>query len=280
MINLNGNLAQETEVLTSNNRAFKFGDGVFETLKSVNGRLLFWEPHYLRLMASMRIMRMEIPMNFTLEFLQEEIQKVLDDNELADQPARVRLTVFRNEVDLYLPLTNEVSYLIEATALSSPFYTLSQNSYEVDLFKDFYVNADLLSTIKTNNKALHVVGSIFAHENELDNCLLLNNHKNVVEALNGNLFLVNGSVIKTPPLSEGCMNGIIRKELIKIIEKTEGLTLEETPISPFELQKADELFMTNTIIGIRPITKYRKKEFSSQVAQQLVGKLNAIARLS
>lgn len=78
MINLNGNLAQETEVLTSNNRAFKFGDGVFETLKSVNGRLLFWEPHYLRLMASMRIMRMEIPMNFTLEFLQEEIQKVLD----------------------------------------------------------------------------------------------------------------------------------------------------------------------------------------------------------
>ncbi|EID72729.1 aminotransferase class IV [Imtechella halotolerans] len=280
MINLNGNLAQETEVLTSNNRAFKFGDGVFETLKSVNGRLLFWEPHYLRLMASMRIMRMEIPMNFTLEFLQEEIQKVLDANELADQPARVRLTVFRNEGGLYLPLTNEVSYLIEATALSSPFYTLSQNSYEVDLFKDFYVNADLLSTIKTNNKALHVVGSIFAHENELDNCLLLNNHKNVVEALNGNLFLVNGSVIKTPPLSEGCMNGIIRKELIKIIEKTEGLTLEETPISPFELQKADELFMTNTIIGIRPITKYRKKEFSSQVAQQLVGKLNAIARLS
>lgn len=91
---------------------------------------------------------------------------------------------------------------------------------------------------------------------------------------------MNGSVIKTPPLSEGCMNGIIRKELIKIIEKTEGLTLEETPISPFELQKADELFMTNTIIGIRPITKYRKKEFSSQVAQQLVGKLNAIARLS
>lgn len=231
-------------------------------------------------MASMRIMRMEIPMNFTLEFLQEEIQKVLDANELADQPARVRLTVFRNEGGLYLPLTNEVSYLIEATALSSPFYTLSQNSYEVDLFKDFYVNADLLSTIKTNNKALHVVGSIFAHENELDNCLLLNNHKNVVEALNGNLFLVNGSVIKTPPLSEGCMNGIIRKELIKIIEKTEGLTLEETPISPFELQKADELFMTNTIIGIRPITKYRKKEFSSQVAQQLVGKLNAIARLS
>ena len=280
MINLNGNLAQETEVLTSNNRAFKFGDGVFETLKSVNGRLLFWEPHYLRLMASMRIMRMEIPMNFTLEFLQEEIQKVLDANELADQPARVRLTVFRNEGGLYLPLTNEVSYLIEATALSSPFYTLSQNSYEVDLFKDFYVNADLLSNIKTNNKALHVVGSIFAHENELDNCLLLNNHKNVVEALNGNLFLVNGSVIKTPPLSEGCMNGIIRKELIKIIEKTEGLTLEETPISPFELQKADELFMTNTIIGIRPITKYRKKEFSSQVAQQLVGKLNAIARLS
>ena len=280
MINLNGNLAQETEVLTSNNRAFKFGDGVFETLKSVNGRLLFWEPHYLRLMASMRIMRMEIPMNFTLEFLQEEIQKVLDANELADQPARVRLTVFRNEGGLYLPLTNEVSYLIEATALSSPFYTLSQNSYEVDLIKDFYVNADLLSTIKTNNKALHVVGSIFAHENELDNCLLLNNHKNVVEALNGNLFLVNGSVIKTPPLSEGCMNGIIRKELIKIIEKTEGLTLEETPISPFELQKADELFMTNTIIGIRPITKYRKKEFSSQVAQQLVGKLNAIARLS
>lgn len=138
----------------------------------------------------------------------------------------------------------------------------------------------MLSTLKSNNRIINVLGSIYANENGYDNCLLLNNAKQVVEALNGNLFLVKGSVIKTPPLKDGCLNGITRKKLIASLEKLENYTLEEASISPFELQKADELFVTNAITGIQSITKYRKKEFGNEVAKDLLGKLNALARLS
>jgi branched-chain amino acid aminotransferase len=123
------------------------------------------------------------------------------------------------------------------------------------------------------------LGSIFAKENEYNNCLLLNENKQVIEALNGNIFLVNGYKIKTPPLSDGCLNGIIRKQLIDIVGQLPDYILEESSISPFELQKADELFITNTIIGIQPITQYRKKEFTSSVAKELLAKLNVKARL-
>ncbi len=280
-INFNGDLRpKDSFYLNHENRGLRYGDGVFETLRALHGKLIFWEDHYLRLMASMRILRMEIPMNFTMEFLEEELLRTLRQNTLIDKPARVRFSVFRNDGGLYTPLTNDISFIIEAVALDAPFYQIVDGRYEVELFKDFYCNPDMLATLKTNNKILNVVGSIYAKENGYDNCLLLNQDKRVTEALNGNIFLVKNGVVKTPPLKDGCLNGIVRKKLIEIVTKTEDYVLEEASISPFELQKADELFVTNTVIGIRPITKYRKKEFSSTVAVQLLGKLNALARLT
>ncbi|MBT8300295.1 MAG: aminotransferase class IV, partial [Maribacter sp.] len=240
----------------------------------------FWEEHYLRLMASMRILRMEIPMNFTMEYLEDIITNTIKANGLEKQPVRVRLTVFRKQGGLYTPDTNSVSFIINVTELQTPFFIIEDTDYEVALFKDFYVNPDMLSTLKTNNRILNVVGGIFAKENKYDNCLLLNTNKSVVEALNGNLFLVKGSVIKTPPLSDGCLNGIIRNKLIAMLAKIEDFTFIEESISPFELQKADELFITNAIVGIKPITKYRKKNFGNTVSKNLLGKLNAISRLS
>ncbi len=280
IVNFNGKiLPKDSTFLNHRNRGLRYGDSLFESLRAVNGKLFFWEDHYLRLMASMRMLRMEIPMDFTMEFLEENILGAIAENDLSDSAARIRLTVFRNEGGLYLPETNTISYIIEAKLLEYPFYVLDNGRYEIELFKDFYVNPDMLSTLKTNNKIINVVGSIFAQENDYDNCLLLNNDKQIVEALNGNLFLVKGNTIKTPPLKDGCLNGIIRKKLMEIISKLEGYELEENSISPFELQKADELFITNSIIGIRPITKYRKKEFGDAVAKDLLGKLNATARL-
>ena len=128
-------------------------------------------------------------------------------------------------------------------------------------------------------RQINVLGSIFASENGYENCFLINEKKNVVEALNGNLFLVKGDKIKTPPLTDGALNGITRKKLLEIIKTLPDLTLEETSISPFELQKADELFITNVITGIQPITKYRKKKFENKIAKDLLSKLNVKARL-
>ena len=281
MINFDGKLlSKEVDFLNHENRGLRYGDSLFETIRVVNGKLIFWEEHYLRLMASMRILRMEIPMNFTMEYLEDQIVKTIKTNTLEEQTVRVRLTVYRKNGGLYTPDTNTISFLIEVKVLPTPFYTIEEAAYEVELFKDFYVNPDMLSTLKTNNKILNVVGSIYAKENKYQNCLLLNTNKSVVEALNGNLFLVKGNVIKTPPISDGCLNGIIRKKLLAILAKIEDYTLIEESISPFELQKADELFITNAVIGIQPITKYRKKDFGNKVSKNLLGKLNASARLS
>lgn len=274
MDNCNGDTTALENKLT-HNRSFLYGDAVFETLKIVQGKILFLEDHYFRLMASMRILRMEIPMDFTMEFFEEQLLSTVKNEGCLDS-ARVRITVYRNDGGYYLPLTNTISYLIHATPLQSQVYVLESKSCEVDLYKDFYISKQLLSTLKTTNKVLHVTASIYAYENDLDNCILLNESKNVVEVLQGNIFMLQGTKLITPPISEGCCNGILRKQLIALAKKMEGLEVVEEIISPFDLQKADELFYTNVIKGIQSITKYRKKEFKTDLASSLVDKLNEL----
>lgn len=279
MINFNGILQEDNTVISNNNRGYSYGDGLFETIKAVHGKLLFFEDHYFRLMASMRILRMEIPMNFTMEFLEAQIKRTLEANNLLSQSGRVKIQIDRVEGGLYLPESNDVNFIISVKAIDEDFYLLNENKYEVDLYKDHYLSPSLMSTLKSNNKVINVIGSIYAKENRLDNCLLINTNKSVVEALNGNLFLVKGTTIKTPPLSDGCLKGILRKQIMEIIKLLPDYSLEETSISPFELQKADELFTTNVIKGIQSITKYRKKEFKNDVAKMLLQKLNVKVRL-
>lgn len=282
MVNFNGSLLTEAaSKLTVNNRGYKYGDALFETLKVVNGKIFFWEDHYFRLMSSMRILRMEIPMNFTMEFLEAEILKTLDANNLLQASARVRLNVDRGEGGKYLP-SNEakVNYNMSVEPHENPFYTIDLGAtYLVDLYKDYFVAPGLLSGLKTNNKAIQVIGSIYAKENDFDNCLVLNTNKSVIEALNGNLFIVKDGKVKTPPLEDGCLKGVMRKQILELLSKDVNVTVEEASISPFELQKADELFVTNVIKGIVPITKYRKKEFGNTYAQSLLKQLNAKLRL-
>ena len=274
MINFNGSFLPSEGLLSSSNRAFLYGDGVFETLKVVNSKVLFLEDHYFRLMASMRIVRMQIPYNFTLEYFEEQIISTATACNCADA-ARVRFTVYRNDGGYYLPQTREVSYVIQASAASA-LYSFSDAAYEVDLYKDFFISKQLLSTIKTTNKMISITGSIYAQENDLQNCLLLNNEKNVVEALNGNLFMLMGNKLITPPIDEGCLNGITRKKILELANKIEGIEVVQEPISPFDLQKADELFITNIIIGIQPITQYRKKGYTTNLAAQLLQQLNEL----
>lgn len=283
MVNINGELVQHSEsTITSANRGYKFGDALFETLKVVNGKIFFWEDHYFRLMASMRILRMDIPMNFTMEFLQEEILKTVEANELIASTARVRFNVDRGIGGKYLPSEDsQVGYNIQVEPHDNPFYTIDDHSiYEVDLYKDYYQAPGLLSGLKSNNKAINVIGSIYASENRLDNCLILNTNKSVIEALNGNIFWVKGDTVKTPPLEDGCLKGVMRKQIVDLLSKDVNLYFEETSLSPFELQKADELFITNVIQGIRPITKYRKKEYGNAFAKTTLTKLNAQLRLA
>jgi branched-chain amino acid aminotransferase len=272
MINFNGELQHpETIKYTSENRAFKYGDAIFETVKVIHQKVVFWEDHYFRLMSSMRMLRMKIPMEFTLEFLEKEILKTVAVQDAAAS-YRVRLNIFRKDGGLYTPKTNKIAYSIQ---VNESLYQI-KDSYSLDVFKDFYNYSGLLSTIKTNNRMLNTLASIFAQENDLDNCVLLNEKKAVVEVTNGNIFIVKGTVIKTPALDQGCIKGIIRSKVIEILSKNEEFTIEETSISPFEIQKADEVFITNAIVGVQPVTRYKKKQFTNKVGHKIANNLKLL----
>lgn len=273
MINFNGELVLDENVKISiENRGFKYGDAVFETIKVNNNKIIFWEDHYFRLMASMRMLRMKIPMNFTLEHLEKEILKTIATQNSVNS-FRVRLNVYRKDGGLYTPKTNKIDYVIDVK--ENTYKT--KETYKVDVFKDFYNYSGLLSTIKTNNRMVNTLASIYAKENDLDNCVIINEKKGVVEVTNANIFILKGNIVKTPALTEGCIKGIARGKIIEIITKNPDYILEETNISPFEIQKSDEVFITNAIIGIQPVTHYKKKKFTTTFSNKLMQSLNVLA---
>jgi len=281
MVNLNGKFVENNTLLSIENRGYQFGDALYEMLKVVGGNILFWEDHYFRLMASMRILRMEIPMTFTMEFLEQEILKTIEANNLSKATVKVRLNIDRGEGGKYLPETQNINYSVITERMNNEFYDVPEDSnITIDLFKDYFCAPGLLSTLKTNNKVIYVLGSIYAQENGLDDCILLNTDKNVLEATNGNLFLVNGTSIKTPSLEDGCIKGVMRKQVIELIRRSSEYQILEASISAFELQKADEVFITNVIAGIQPISIYRKKRYETKVSKALMQKLNESLRWS
>jgi branched-chain amino acid aminotransferase len=271
MINYNGDLISENKL--SSSRGFLYGDAIFETFKLNKGKIIFFEDHYLRLMAGMRILRMKIPHQFTMEFIENQCLIVAKENNIPDN-ARIRFTIYRNDGGKYLPYDNNVSFLIEATKTNKN-YSFNTNTYEIEIYKDNYISPNIISNIKTNNKIINVLASIYAQENDYQNCLLINDAKNIVEACNGNIFMFLNQKLITPPLSQGCINGVLRKNILKTSQNL-GIETQEKIISPFELQSADELLISNIIMGIQPVSKYRKKEFDSKISCQLINEINKI----
>ena len=279
MINFNGTLLESDQITPDlHNRGLHYGDALFETMKVIGRRILFAEAHYFRLMASMRLMRMEIPMHWTPEFFQSEISKTLKGRD-SNHAYRVKLIVWRDWGGRYTPTSDGVSFSVFVERLPAIHYHLNQQKFTVDLYKDHFVNSGMLQQLKTNNKLINVLAGIYADENDYDSCLLLNNRKQVAEGLSGNLFLVKDYKIKTPPLQDGCLKGIMRGVILEILAKHPDYVLSQESISPFELQKADELFLTNVINGIQPISQYRKKQFDHKVCEELTVKLNEYAAI-
>jgi len=272
--NLNGYIIRNKHLgIQVNNRGLNYGDGLFESIKFANNRLNFWEDHYFRLMASMRIVRMEIPMNFSPEYLEEEIRKTLAANKLQEKSARVKFLVVRKAGGFYTPDTNQVDFLITTDEIASNTYQLNEKGLNIELYKDFYKNSGLLSTIKTTSAQLYSVASIFRKENDFDECLLLNERKEVVEAISANIFILKGDDLITPPLESGCLKGIMRKKIIEFAPQI-NLNVKEEAFSPFALQKADEVWLSNSIKGLQWVGQYRKKNYTSEKAAAMLKKIN------
>jgi len=264
-INRNGTLEESRSNKSRiQNRGFTYGDALFDVLKFEAGNLTFLEDHYFRLMSSMRMLRMKIPSHFTLEGYEKELLKTLEANGLKDS-ARLRVSVFRTGGGYYFPESNHSEYLVETEKIPDA----TGSPYEIELFKDYHVSSGLLSTVKTNNRMVNILGSIFAQENDFQNAILINERKELVGATDSNLFLIKQNKIITPSLDSGCINGIIRKKVLEHLRKSEGKVVEETAVSPFELLKVDEVFLTNSIVGIQSVDRYRKKSFKDSVAREV-----------
>lgn len=272
MINYNENYINKSgsDLL---NRGFLYGDSVFESIRIVNNKIIFWEDHYMRLMSSMRIIRIEIPQSYTPDFFKVQITNTISKVN-PSFTGRVRLTIFRDGGGYYAPELSSPSFIVNCSVIDSEEFYLKDSKFKVDLFKDYYIQNDLLSNLKTNNKLINVLAGIYANENKLDNCILLNNKKNVTEFLNGNLFIVRENKIITPNLDSGCLKGIMRKKIIEYVKLIPEFSIEETAISPFDLLSANEIWLTNSISGIITVTNYRNKSFSNDVAKIFIDFLN------
>ena len=270
----NGNFFDEADALFGKiNRAFQLGDFIKESVKISDGNVLLWEEHYFNLMASMRIFRMKIPMNFTQEFLEEEILKLVKENQISN--AKVQINIYRNADRDDLLTQSSVSYLIEIQEeYDSEGYIWRNDPSEIEIFKDYTVNPSFFTRVNSH-KPEEIIALAFMQENEYDDLVLLNPEKRIARTILGNPFLIQGNLIKTPKIEEGGIRSVTRNHLCKLISKSENFTLEETDIFPFELQKTEEVFICLESKGILSIHQNRKKSYSTEKTKEIFDLLNS-----
>lgn len=273
-INYDGFLYEEEEkIFTIDNRAFKYGDAVFETIRVINGIPVFVKDHFDRLKKGMDLLRMNsIPQTF--DELQEQIVHLIKKNDIK-KGGRVRITVFRVGEGLYTPKNDTKSYVIEAIPISKNLFKLNEKGLSIDLYTDIRVHPTVLTEIKTTNKIPNVLTGIYKTENNLDDCLMVNQNNHIVEAISSNVFLYKNNTLYTPSLSEGCIDGITRKHIIEIAE-TMGINVIEGTVTGSMLLQADELFLTNSIAGIKWVAHYRSKQYTNEATIEILKKFNEV----
>ncbi len=260
--------ARDLVDIAFSNRAFKFGDALFETVRYSNKNILFLTDHILRLKLSMPILKMKIPSYFSFDYFLNKISELIYANQLQDKSARIRITVFRQGSGAYYPSTNEVDFIMEAEALENTYYLLPERGLVVDLFKDTFKPINRLSNLKTGNALIYVLASINSDFLRTDDCFILNEKGHICEATSSNVFAVKGNMVMTPPLTEGCVSGILRNQIKKIAEENKLLFIEK-PFTSHTLIDADEVFITNTIQGPQWIRQFQSKIYEKKKITQL-----------
>ena len=260
--------ARDLVDIAFSNRAFKFGDALFETIRYSNKNILFLTDHVLRLKLSMPILKMKIPSYFSFDYFLNKISELIYANQLQDKSARIRITVFRQGSGSYYPSTNEVDFIMEVEELETTYYLLPERGLVVDLFKDTFKPINRLSNLKTGNALIYVLASINSDFLRTDDCFILNEKGHICEATSSNVFAVKGNMVMTPPLTEGCVSGILRNQIKKIAEENKLLFIEK-PFTSHTLIDAEEVFITNTIQGPQWIRQFQSKIYEKKKITQL-----------
>ncbi|HLV42337.1 MAG TPA: aminotransferase class IV [Brumimicrobium sp.] len=273
-VNNNGELLENNgPTIEAANRGHLYGDGLFETIRVLNGVPINVEIHILRLIEGMTVLKMRVPSFFTTAFFTERIQEVIDRSEI-EKGGRVRLSVDRSIGGTYRPETNEVSYFIEAYPMDNNEFILNKSGWEVDLYTCIRKQNNILSNFKTKNGLVYVMGAIEAKEKGLDDMLITNSNGEILESTSSNLFVVSNGILYTPGLDEGCLGGTMRMTIINLAIEN-GIKIYESSITPQNLLIADEMFLTNAINGIVWIGGYRTKRYMNNTSLKFVNLLNA-----
>ena len=276
-IAVNGEIiSADSPVISIQNRGFRYGDAIFETIRIAMGKIQFLNEHIKRLKYGMNILKMNIPTDYTVDYFEREILKLANRNKIGEG-GRVRLTVFRNEGGYYAPSNNDVSYIIEVTPLNEVGYSLNLNGFTIDVYTEVTKPLNKLSNLKTTNCLCYILAGIYKTENMLDDCLVLNDKGSIAEAISSNIFVVKNGDLYTPSLDEGCVAGIMRGQIISLA-KTNGLKVNQCSISEDDLLIAEEIILTNAINGIRWVQAYKQKKYISNTSVRLSKELTTFVR--
>ncbi|MES2733499.1 MAG: aminotransferase class IV [Bacteroidota bacterium] len=244
--------------LALNDRAFSYGDGLFETLISLQGQLLFWPNHYQRLSAGMAALAMQPPEYFSAALLEKQMQQLLNANELTDT-ARLRIQVWRQAGGLYTPTTQAVNVLITAQACARPQVSVKRKAL---FYKDHRLHYSTISAYKTCNALPYVLAGIAKTQADAEEMILLDTNGYLAECVASNLFWIKDQVFYTPSLQSGCIAGIMRQQIIQRIQ-TRGLSVREGLFNKEMLLEADDAFCCN-VAGIQWLAQIENKEFSEE----------------
>jgi branched-chain amino acid aminotransferase len=276
-INHNGIFMEaDKPVIKVSNRSFRYGDALFETIRIANKKPMFVKEHFQRLQKGVYVLKMQLNPNFNETFLEKIILELAEKNAIQSD-ARCRLTIYRNDGGMYAPEENTASFILEINPLEEQNYLLNSKGYAIDLFNDFRKPQNALSSIKSANSIVYVMAGIHKKQQQLDECILLNDKSHIIETISSNIFAVKNGVLYTPPVSDGCVDGVMRKKIIEIAQ-TNKIAVYEISIMQNVLLGADELFLTNTIQGIRWVVAYKQKRYFNNTSKKLTDELNKLVR--
>lgn len=275
-VNHNGSyIPADQPLFSAQNRAFKYGDALFETIRIAYHKPQFIKEHLQRLNNGMGIFKMQVPAFFNETFFKNAVTELAAKNGL-NSDGRAKLTIYRNDGGYYAPENNTVSYLIEASSIEEKGYMLNTKGYTIDVFTELKKSPGPLSSLKTTNSAVYVMAGIYKNIHALDECILTNDKGNITEAISSNIFAVKNGVLYTSPIAEGCVDGVMRRKIIEIAQANR-IAVYEMSITQSVLLGADELFLTNAVNGIRWVVAYKQKRYFNDTSKKLTEKLNESA---
>ncbi len=273
-INFNGEIIPaDTKLLPVANRAFKYGDGLFESMRMLKGQLKFADMHADRLQRGMKALKIDGYSQMDAYFLKEKAEQLSIRNK--SKHGRLRLTVYRDSGGFYAPSQNKAGYCLEFTPADEPRYFLNEKGLIVDIFTDLPKPSNFLSNIKTCNSLTYVMAGLYKAQNNLDEVFLLNQNGFLCEASSSNVFVWYQNHLYTPALSEGCVEGVMRQVIINIAQKS-NIPVTEAQINPEILYEADEVFLTNASKGIQCVMGYGIKRYFNRVSKVLMDELNKL----